>query len=273
MNQRINKDECWAEKWLVKQGYQEIRRPRNDPPDFVVDNCYAVEVTRLSQRITWGDSNVSISEEGASIPLRDRMERALRELGPPGNEGHCWTVDCTYDLTTPLPRQKVITAQLRKALEPLLKPYDENTISELHSRHRDFRKHAGEPICLGLPHICLKCGICLDLLEFTGSPSEFILQNVSDGKGIHVAGELRASIRNRIQIKSENIRSRQLIDKYTSWWLLLVDYVYHAPVSKLFEHELSIIRDQEFGFWSRIVVLSSKNLNWHYDLLAISEEQ
>ena len=269
MKQRRNKDECWAEKWLVKQGYQEIRRPRRDPPDFVVDGQCAVEVTRLSQRIVISSATNSISEEQAREPLRDRLEKALHGLGPPGNEGRSWTVNCTYDLETPLPKPKAVSAQVKKALSPLVKPYDYEVVYDVHSRHRDYRKHAGEPYCLGFPHICLKCGICLDLWEVADSPSKFIVQDVSDGKGIHVAGELNESIRNRIQQKSENVSKRQLIDDYASWWLVLVDYVSHAPVKGLSEHELSLIRDHDFGFWSRVIVLSTRSLDWHFELHSI----
>ena len=55
-------------KWLEKQGDREIRRLRSDPPDFVVDGRFAVEVTRLSQRIVIGDDSISRSEEEARQP-------------------------------------------------------------------------------------------------------------------------------------------------------------------------------------------------------------
>ena len=42
-----NDDELRAQNWLRQQGYKDIRRPHSDPPDFVVDSKYAVEVTRL----------------------------------------------------------------------------------------------------------------------------------------------------------------------------------------------------------------------------------
>ena len=266
--QRRNKDECWAKKWLKRQGYREIRRPLKDPPDFVVNGRFAVEVTRMSQRIHIGNANTSESEENARIPLSDSLERVLRKVGSPGNEGRSWVIDCTYDLTAPLPGENAISAQVKEALGPLLSEYDDKVVFDIHSRYRDYHRHPGERSCAGLPHICLECGICLDLWEFSDSPSKFILQNVSDGRGLHVAGELYKSIRNRILVKSDIVHERQLIGKYASWWLLLVDYVYHAPVRGLSEHELSYLRDQNYDFWSRVIILSSKRLDWHYDLIA-----
>ena len=50
----------------------------------------------------------------------------------------------------------------------------------------------------------------------------------------------------------------------------MVDHVCHVPMRILSEQELSFVRDQPFDFWSRIVVISSKSLDWHYDLIVNS---
>ena len=64
-----NKDELRAKNWLREQGYRDIRRPCSDPPDFVIDGNFAVEVTRLNQRITVGNGRGSKGEEEARMPL------------------------------------------------------------------------------------------------------------------------------------------------------------------------------------------------------------
>ena len=192
-----NADELWVAKWLEHQGYGDVRRLRCDPPDFVVGDHYAVEVTRLSQRITVGDDEDTKGEEQARIPLRDCIETVLGKLGSPGNEGRSWVIDCEYDFTKPLPTSKKVGAQISEALKPILKPYDNSVISSMHSRHLDCDKHAGEISHLGFPHLCLECGICLELGEFCYHPEGFFLQNVSDGEGIGVAVELARGIRNR----------------------------------------------------------------------------
>ena len=56
-------DELCAQNWLTQQGYRDIRRPSDDSPDFVVDGHYAVEVTRLNQRIVVGDNKRSKGEK------------------------------------------------------------------------------------------------------------------------------------------------------------------------------------------------------------------
>ena len=93
MKRRQNEDERWAEKWLRKQGYKDIQRPCSDPPDFLVNSHCAVEVTRLNQRITVGDDKFSKGEEEARKPLTRSVEKAIAELGPPGNDGKSWTAE------------------------------------------------------------------------------------------------------------------------------------------------------------------------------------
>ena len=262
-----NEDELCAEDWLRQQGYEDIRRPRNDPPDFVVDGVYAVEVTRLNQRIVIGNEGISRGEEEARIPLTDCIAKAIGKLGPPGNEGYSWVIDCEYDFSEPLPTPKLVTRQISEALAPLLQPYDESVVSSIHSRYFNHDKHAGEISYLGIPHLCLDCGICLELGEFSHSPAKFLLQNVSDGYGIGLPTELKASIQNRILDKSTDVRKQDRVGKYRSWWLILVDHVCHMPMTSLSEDQLSFVRDQRFDFWSRVVIVSSRNPSWHYELL------
>ena len=52
MERQDNKDELRAEEWLARQGCGQIRRVCCDPPDYLVGDRYAVEVTRLNGRIT-----------------------------------------------------------------------------------------------------------------------------------------------------------------------------------------------------------------------------
>ena len=261
-----NDDELLAQDWLKVQGYEDIRRPSSDPPDFVVAGKFAVEVTRLSQEIIVGADMHSRAEEQARIPLTNQIETTIEQLGPPGNEGRSWIINCEYDFSVPLPKPRKVSAQISDALAPLLAPYDHKVVAGMHARHFDSKKHAGELAGIRFPHLCLECGICLDLEEFSHAPEKFLVPNVSDGEGIGIAEELEKGIANRIRAKSETIRNQNRIGHYRSWWLVLVDHVCLMPMQMLSEHELSFVRDQEFDFWDRVIVVSSKNVNWHYDL-------
>ena len=266
VKRKDNEDELCAQDWLQHQGYRNIQRPCSDPPDFVVDGDCAVEVTRLNQRVIVGNDGQSIGKEEAREPLAGLIEKIVGQLGPPGNDGCSWVIDCEYDFSEPLPRPKVVTRQISKALAPLLRPYDEMVISSMHSKYLDYDKHAGETSHLWFPHLCLDCGICLELAEISHEPAKFILQNVSDGQGIRLSTELKASIRNRILDKSTNVRKQGKVGKYRSWWLILVDHVCHMPMTFLSETELYFVREQRYDFWSRVVIISSRNPRWHYEL-------
>lgn len=262
-----NEDECRALDWLRRQSYRDIRRPCSDPPDFVVDGVYAVEVTRLNQRIVIGDGR-SVGEEEARKPLEDQIAKTIEQLGPPGNAGRSWIIDCEYDFSVPLPSRRIVSAQMSDALTPLLKPYDDDVVSGMHSRHVDFNKHAGEISWVRSPHLCLECGICLELEEFWYAPAMFFLPNISDGKGMSLAKELGKSIRNRIRDKSGKIRDQNKVGEFKDWWLVLIDHVCHLPMQILPENELLFVRDQQFDFWARVVVVSSREQGWHYDLIS-----
>ena len=137
MTKRLeNDDELCAQNWLRQQGYRDIQRPCSDPPDFVIDEDCAVEVTRLNQRITVGDDKHSIGEEQARRPLEDHIEKVFDALGPPGNDGRSWVVDCEYDFSESLPNRKIVTAEILMVLAPLLKPYDDSTISGCQRRSK-----------------------------------------------------------------------------------------------------------------------------------------
>ena len=204
------------------------------------------------------------------MPLDKNIEKILGKLGSPGNDGISWVIDCEYDFSEPSPKSKIVTRQMKEALAPLLRPYDDSVICSMHSRHLDKSKHAGEISLLRYPHICLDCGICLELAEISYVPERFFLQNVSDGKGIGIVEEMKKSIQNRISVKSKKIRNQGRIEEYENWWLLLVDHVCYLPMESLSDHELSCIQNQDFDFWTRIVIVSSPtfNLHWHYDLFS-----
>ena len=263
--QAENPDERLAREWLTREGYDDVQRLTDDPPDFVVNGNCAVEVTRLSQRIGGGTMK-SKAEEEARKPLEDQVAKVIERLGAPGNEGRSWVVDCEYDLSRALPDRKTVAEQVQEALAPLSKPYDLGVVDAMHSEHLDFDKHAGEICHLGFPHLCLPCGVCLELTEVAGDPPSFLPPKVSSGEGTRLGAELSRGIRYGIRTKSKRIRDQGRLGNYGTWWLVLVDHIGIRPMRALPEHELSAVRNQDYDLWDRVVVVGSKNADWHYDL-------
>ena len=83
-------DEGLARKWLESQGYTDITRPCSDPPDYVVNSAYAVEVRRLNQRIEVDGRTEG--EENSRKSLHRTIGRTLVEIDPPANDQN-WVVD------------------------------------------------------------------------------------------------------------------------------------------------------------------------------------
>ena len=107
-------DESLARKWLESQGYTDIKRPCSDPPDYVVNSKYAVEIRRLNRRIEIGGQFEG--EEQSRIALRGTIEKVLEEFGPP-SEGQVWIVDCEYDFSKLLPEKRITKGEIRKSAE------------------------------------------------------------------------------------------------------------------------------------------------------------
>ena len=225
-------EEILARKWLESQGYTDIKRPCSDPPDYVVNSEYAVEVRRLNQRIEI-DGRFK-GREQSRIALRDTIEKVLEEFGPP-NEGQVWIVDCEYDFSKPLPEKRITKREIGKALQPLSRPCGDDVIEQLRSEYMDYDKHAHELKYLNYPHLCLPCGICLELAAINPLEStelNFLLQNVSGREGILVAHKLIESIQHYVTEKSLKVRKSKTnkIDDYKEWWLGLIDHICHVPI-------------------------------------------
>ena len=253
MSNSENDDERLAKKWLESQGYKNIKRSGDDPPDYVIDGKYAVEVRRLNRKIQIDGRTEG--EENSRISLYKTIEKELAGFDPADNE-QSWIVDCEYDFSRPLPQVKVVKKQIREALLPLTKPYDTDVISKLRLKWLDYGKHAHELDLLFSLHLCLPCGICLKLGEIPEKPARFLLQNVSDGKGVLVLPELENSIKAAIEEKSQKIRDRET--DFDKWWLILIDHIGYVPNSGLKETGLKDLRAGIRGTtpWSRFIIVS-----------------
>ena len=263
MSNHEKDDERLAKKWLESQGYSNVERVKNDPPDYVVDSKYAIEVRRLNRGIQVNGRTEG--EENSRIPLRRTIEKALGTLDAPGKR-RSLDVNCEYDFSRPLPESKVIKKQIHEALLPLTQPYDTDVISQIKAKYLDYYKHARELDLLFGVHLCLPCGICLELGECSMKPAQFRLLNISDGRGVLVLSELKSNLEAAIREKSQKIKSRG--NDFEEWWLILIDHIGYVPNSGLNETELEDLRA---GIhiktpWLRIIIVSLLPPYYGYEL-------
>ena len=235
-------DELRARKWLELQGYSDIQRPRDDPPDYVVEGCYAVEVRRLNRM----EKDWKKPLEGWEEALKKTIQTVLAEFGPP-TEGQVVYVDCDYPFQPPPPDKRVVERVIRQAIKSVKLP--ENSLLELK----------------------LECGIRLFLCPPVPSESataKFMVNEVcvATAHTGWVLSELREHIPRCIEEKSRKVRGKDRVDDYSEWWLLLVDYIEY--VSGLTEPELESLKQdiRRRDFWKRIVIISPENPKWFYEL-------
>ena len=138
----------------------------------------------------------------------------------------------------------------------------------LHQRdHFDIDKHHGEMDLIMPTHLCLKCGVCLELRDTNSEyKTGFYLNNVSHTEGTGILYELIKAVKYSIDVKTNKIKKRT--NDFVEYWLVLVDYISPVPHSGLSSTEMTELRN---GIdvpdpWSRIIVISSKNVKWYYDL-------
>ena len=72
MNKQENDDERLARKWLACQGYTDIQRPSDDPPDYVVDGMYAPALASIKAR--------EIQNWAQNMRARQELPALLRRL-------------------------------------------------------------------------------------------------------------------------------------------------------------------------------------------------
>ena len=233
-----NLDEIHAKKWLQAQGHSDICRPIVEPPDFVVEGRYAVEVRRLNR-----------PDDKHAIPLIRAVEKVLANFGPP-NEGCTIGVSCSYRYPGDLPDTNVVNEQVWKAVRRVEIRPPEDWLEVLYCELEcGIRLYFHPPI--ESPHCCNKFelhGARVGLPQW-GSPNELV-----------------DMISLCLEEKSGKVRRKDRVHCYPSWWLLLVDYLRYVHEPN--ESQLKMMRDAlpTKDFWSKIIIVSTENLGWFYEL-------
>ena len=245
-----NKDERIAREWLKQQGHTNIEWPDEDPPDFVVDGKYAVEVRRMNPIIEIDGQKKG--EEELRIRLFDAVKRVLDSFGPPVN-GKGFYVDGMYDYSQLLlPQSKALGQEIKEALQPF---------------HDEVLKPDQFSPCLLPSQLKLKCGICLNLRRGCPKSSMFALWHVSDGKGWRVLSEVRKSLQHCIDEKCAKASRKEKDYPGHEWWLLLVDRILGISIQSLSEPALESLHKeiQVHKPFSRVFVISPENLEWFHE--------
>lgn len=210
----------------------------NDPPDFLVGGRIAVEATRLNQRWERSAGRPRGLEED-EIPLRAKVERLLRELGPP-TDGVTWFV--MYDFRRPLvPWRDQLAPLLREALEGFRRSPTPDSVLKVAPR---FRLH------LIKATVAQRC--------------HFQLGGYTDhDSGGFVLGEMITSL--RLCVGEKTVKVARVRSRYPEWWLVFVDRVGHG-LSPEHAEELRRLLPRDKA-WDRIIVVSPTDASRFFELI------
>ena len=157
----------------------------------------------------------------------------LEELNPAAT-GPLWQVDieCDFSSVVLSPENRDDTEeQFREALLPYTNTESE-AVPDNRRAHFDLDKHYGETDLLSEHHLCLPCGLCLELNKIhSEGRSGFLMGGVSHMEGSGILCELIKAVKYALEDKTDKIKKRR--DDFAEWWLLLVDYISYIPVSVL----------------------------------------
>ena len=223
----MNRDEELVADWLRTQGHA-VRHLTNgeDPPDLVMDDNVAVEVTTIASfahRSTW-----------------DFMERVCVSLGPAENGRGYW-IEVTSDNKALLqggPHRGKIKSDLKSTAKAAL------------------RRHYANPTASGLgklPH-----GVEIRVLAPIYDNWWNVKYKVGAGgvaAGRILVPSLVAAIRAAVTRKTGNRTIQKRIGHYKEWWLAVTDPL---DMRRLHGHEMqAVIEGIECDApWSRVLLVS-----------------
>jgi len=227
----MDKSETIVASHLTLRGYTDfVYEPDgNVPPDFLVNGRIAIEVRRLNQNHFNGFSAKGLEED--AIPLYKKIKNLVASFGPP-LEGESWFV--FYRFHRPMESWKTLEQRLKSSLLAFINSPNKQQGNILKTK-----------------------GFELDVYR-TGElySNVFVMAGFNDKEsGGFLLSEMDVNIRHCSNEKLIKIKNVQ--EKYSEWWLALVDYIGYG----LNDFERELFRDQ-FSIehdWDKILIIDPHN--------------
>lgn len=227
----MKREEELAEIYLKSLGFKDVvfEPDGNIPPDFLIDGRIAVEVRRLNQHFFMKDEAQGLEEH--MIPLFKLLESCLHEFDSQYRGCSYWV---SIRFHRPIDKAITIKKAITKTLTDfLIKPF---------SLPCDLK--ITENIYF---HIWSSQAVEGKVYRFAGGTDR--------ESGGFVLAEFKKNFDYCVREKSEKIKGH--LDKYTSWWLVLVDKIaYGFDEDERKEIKSMVSMDP---VWDKVIVLEGIN--------------
>lgn len=233
----MNKDEEIAETFLkTRFKTVEFEPDGNIPPDFLVNNRIAVEVTRLNQNLS-NSNGQSRGLEEESIPLIQKVQALLQkhETGP---EKQSWLVSIRFK--RPIDDWRKLSIGINECLNVVKqKNLKELSIFDITS---NFQLKV-------TPHINID--------------HQFHLAIVTD---LDLSGFILSKIEENLKyiITKKTTKISKYQEKYEEWWLILPDYIGYGL--KDFEYQKLRESFNEITPWKKVILVNPLNPQSYFEL-------
>lgn len=232
----MDEAEKLSEDFLRIVGFKKIiyEPDGNIPPDFLCDDRVAIEVRRLNRHFLSNGGHVEPLEK-KEYDIWNTVKATLERLGPP-TMGKSWYV--SYSFSRPIPDYKKLPKLLIKILQ-------------------EFRKSPTE--C----EIEVTEGFTLRLTPAkTSYDLEFFHAGAMDEDG---SGFLLDMMEKNIQlcIDEKSGKVKRVREKYSEWWLVLVDRIglgLNDFEQELFKDSVRIDKRD----WDQIVLIDPRDSNRYF---------
>lgn len=234
----IKPEELLADTYLrsLALGTPVYQPDGNIPPDFSINGQIAIEVRRLNENCV--SNNKTEGLERVDIPLYIQMRRLLKSYGP-ARSGR--SVVVSYKFRRPIARWKTLESLIKRHLQPF------ETEDPPHRMQFDVHE-----------------SLSLDIAPLS-SPmiDRFYLAVTSDqDSGGMLLDLLRRNLVLVIQEKTGKVAPYR--QKYSEWWLVLVDYIGFGLDD--FERELFRQYPRIPHGWDRVVLIDPRDPRRSFDV-------
>jgi hypothetical protein len=233
MKREMNREEQIAETYLKSIGFRDVvfEPDGNIPPDFSLNGTIAVEVRRLNQHFFTKDGARGLEE--ARIPLFKLLKSSLSEFDSL-YKGHSYWVSVRFH--RPIGNSNSNKKAINKALINFLnRPYKDPC---------DIRV-AGNIFF----HIFPSQAVEGKVFRFAGGTDR--------ESGGWVLAEFAKNFGYCVKEKTQKIKTYE--DKYSSWWLVLVDQIAHG-LEENEKDEVKAMAGSNIS-WNKVIVLDSSSGN------------